>query len=407
MCKTKTDRCFRRRAAAAAAVAVAGTVLVGFAAMAIDMGVFYNTRIEAQRSADAAALAGAWKLLGDERLKGATGISTLTTQARESAAQMAGLNHVLRKGPEVELNAANSESGDIVLGRLERIDDRSEPLATAVEPLLFNSVSVLVRRDQVRNGPVPFFFGQIFGFKTKDMSARAVATAQDRIAGFRVTSSTGNAQILPFAVHVDAWNNLMNGTWSTGDKYSYNPVTKTVTLGSDGVYELNMYPGGGNGKKPGDFVFDSSTGQLPPGNFGTVDIGAANNSTADISRQIRYGISAADLAHLGGEIKFNNDGKLYLNGDTGLSAAVKDDLEAIKGQPRAIPLFTHVSGPGNNATYTIVAFAGVRVVNVKLTGSMNSKAVTIQPAVVVDDAAIVEQYVEPSFFVYTPPTLVR
>ena len=42
-------------------------------------------------------------------------------------------------------------------------------------------------------------------------------------------------------------------------------------------------------------------------------------------------------------------GKLYLNGDTGISAGVKDELASIKGQPRIIPIFSTVSGNGNNA----------------------------------------------------------
>ena len=46
------------------------------------------------------------------------------------------------------------------------------------------------------------------------------------------------------------------------------------------------------------------------------------------------------------------------------------------------PIFRSVSGPGNNATYTIVKFVGVRVMDVRLTGSMSSKQVTVQPAVV-------------------------
>lgn len=390
---------FVRRGAAVATVAVTGTVLIGFAALAIDMGVFYNTRVEAQRSADAAALAGAWKLLGEKRLMGSTGVNALLNEARQSARQVAGMNSVFKKSPDVDLNSANGSDGDIVFGRLNNPADRSEQIQTGLDPELFNCISVTVRRDHVRNGPVPFFFGQIFGFKTKDMSASAVAAARNRIAGYKVTGQSGNAQLLPFTVHVDAWQGLMDRTQTAGDNYSYDPVTKTVSQGSDGIFEINMYPGGGNGGK--------GSGQLPSGNFGTVDIGKANNSTADISRQIRSGVSAEDLAALGGELKFDANGKIYLNGDTGLSAAVKDDLESIKGLPRAIPLFTEVSGPGNNAMYTIVGFAGVRVMHVKLTGSMSSKAVIVQPAVVADYTTIPSSTATHSYFVYYPPALVR
>lgn len=396
---------FRRRGAAIATVAVTGTVLIGFAALAIDMGVFYNTRIEAQRSADAGALAGAWQLLGDERVKGSTSVGTLMTRARQSASQVSGLNSVFKQGPTVDLNACNSQDGDILIGYLNNPEDRNEGISTGVDPNTFNSVSVLVRRDSVRNGPIPFFFGQIFGLKTKNMSAKAVAAAQNKIGGYKVTGQTGNAQLLPFTVHVDAWQNLIDNNYSVGDNYRYDPATKTVSEGPDGINELNMYPGAGNSN--GGYAKESSSGQLPPGNFGTVDIGSPNNSTCDISRQIRQGVNASDLAYFGGELKFDAEGKIRLNGDTGLSAAVKDDLEAIKGQPRAIPLFTQVSGPGNNASYTVVAFAGIRVMAVKLTGSMSSKAVIVQPAVVVDDAAVPTTTAEPSYFVYYPPALVR
>src|SRR4029079_6696526 len=144
-------------------------------------------------------------------------------------------------------------------------------------------------------------------------------------------------------------------------------TTKTISAGADGVKEVNLFPQG--------------TGS--PGNRGTVDIGSSNNSTADIARQIVYGISASDLAYLGGSIQFNSSGVLHLNGDTGISAGVKDELASIIGQPRLIPIFSSVVGPGNNADYTIVKFVGVRVLDVKLTGSMSTKHVTIQPCNVV------------------------
>jgi hypothetical protein len=122
---------------------------------------------------------------------------------------------------------------------------------------------------------------------------------------------------------------------------------------------------------------------LPPGNRGTVDFGGLNNSTADLARQIRYGMNDDDWAALADqgitELRWDTE-PLSIQGDTGLSAGIKDDLESIKGQPRAIPLFSSVSGPGNNAIYTIVRFVGVRIMYVKLTGSPAQKTVVVQPA---------------------------
>ena len=72
-----------------------------------------------------------------------------------------------------------------------------------------------------------------------------------------------------------------------------------------------------------------------------------------------------------------------MNGDTGISAGVKDELESIKGKPRIVPIFSQVTGPGNNAMYTIIHFAGVRIMEVKLTGKQSGKRVMAQPANVI------------------------
>jgi hypothetical protein len=178
------------------------------------------------------------------------------------------------------------------------------------------------------------------------------------------------------------------------DSWKYNSETEGVTSGTDGIKEINLYPQG--------------TGS--PGNRGTIDIGGANNSTSDISRQIRDGISPDDMQDFdddGRTLVFNAQGKLWLNGDTGISAGVKDDLLAIRGEPRIIPIFRTVSGNGNNAEYTIVCFAGVRIMEVKLTGKMSDKKVMIQPCKIVAKGAVPGPATTTSYFIYSPPWLVR
>ena len=128
-------------------------------------------------------------------------------------------------------------------------------------------------------------------------------------------------------------------------------------------------------------LFPQGTGS--PGNRGTVNIGASNNSTATLCRQITEGISPADLAYYpGGQLTFDASGNLYLNANPGISAGCKSALASIIGQTRLIPIFTSVVGNGNNAEYDIVEFVGVRIMDVNLTGSMSSKHLTVQPALV-------------------------
>ena len=78
------------------------------------------------------------------------------------------------------------------------------------------------------------------------------------------------------------------------------------------------------------------------------------------------------------EVKASATLPLELNGDTGVNAGFKEQLEAIIGQSRVIPIFSEVSGNRNNPTYSSVKFVGVNIVNVKLTG--NPKYLIIQPA---------------------------
>jgi len=94
-----------------------------------------------------------------------------------------------------------------------------------------------------------------------------------------------------------------------------------------------------------------------------------------------HSLNDGGLSYFGGEIRFDQ-GPWQINGDTG----IKDELESINGLPRAIPLFTEVTAPGNNAMYTIVEFVGIRIMDVKLAGG--DKHVYIQPAPFIDPSAI-------------------
>lgn len=383
----------KRRGVSFAFVVVSLVMMLGMASMTVDIGMMYRARNEAQAAADAAAMAAAWRLMDQNRLRGTSFVTSVNDAARATAASFAAKNPIINEAPTLDLNTGNDTGGDVVLGRLVNPNSASEALSFA-DPARFNAVHVLLRRNEVRNGPIDLFFAAAFGHETAEISASATAAFYDGVVGWRVTDTTGNAGLLPFALHVNAWNNLMAGTVTTGDQYSYNSVTGAVTGGGDGILELNLYPGSG-------------TGQLPPGNFGTVDIGSPNNSTADLSRQILYGVNQDDLAYFGGTLELGSNGEIDLNGDTGLSAGIKDELAAIIGKPRSIPIFSTVSGNGNNAMFTVVGFVGIRIMDVKLTGSMNSKKVIIQPAYVLDDAVIVGENTGQSSFVFKPVQLVR
>jgi len=232
---------------------------------------------------------------------------------------------------------------------------------------------VTLHRDEAGTGndrPLPLFFAPVIGSKTANVEATATAAMLPGVGFTMASSSSQTVGILPIALDVGTWNALMAGVGT--DKYSYNPSTGAVPAGSDGVLEVDLYPSGSN--------------LMPPGNRGTVNIGTTNNGTNNLVRQIQFGLSASDMAPYGGTIRF--DQTLQLAGNPGLSAAIKAPLNAIIGQPRALPILSAVSGNGANAVYTIVKFVGVRVLNVQLTGSPSQKHVTIQPAPFSDPTVI-------------------
>lgn len=82
-------------------------------------------------------------------------------------------------------------------------------------------------------------------------------------------------------------------------------------------------------------------------------------------------------------------------------------MKDVIGEVKAIPLFTSVSGPGNNATYVISRFVGVRIMDVRLTGNPNKRHVTVQPAPHSDSTVVKGQTEVRSDSIFTKPVLIR
>lgn len=360
--------------------AVLMVMIMAMLAFAVDLGYLYVAREEMQRSADSAALAAAWDLVDNGALTGNSNVYVMEESARARAVQYASLNQVLRQSPGL----ANE---DVVVGFLPNPSDPSTSIDISGTNTP-NTVWVRVRRTEEQNGRIPFFMANVLGIHSIGAEVEATAALLNSFQGFQ-TPSSGNLEMLPFALDQSTWNDLVGGVGT--DDWNWDAATGQVQAGADGILELNLYPQG-NGS---------------PGNRGTIDIGSSNNSTADIARQIVEGVSPADLEHHGGKLEFNSNGELPLNGDTGISAGVKDELESIKGLPRIIPIFSEVTGPGNNAMYTIVQFAGVRIMEVKLTGKQSGKRVMIQPANIVARGGIPSPTSGTTPFVYSPVWLVR
>jgi Flp pilus assembly protein TadG len=386
-----------RQGAVLVLIAIMMAFMLTMVAFAVDVGFMNCAKTDLQRSADAAAIAACWELRKAPSSLTPNMTSTEVTNARTQAVSYAGLNKVLNATTAINSNTSNSTSGDVVVGYLSNPSSPSCTMDTS-QLTKDNAVQVTVRRSSAENGKVPLFFAKVLGLSSETMQASATAAILSNFNSFKMPSNGTNLGILPFALDKQTWDTLMAGTKVSGtdggigyDNFKYDSSTGNVTSGTDGVAEVDLYPQG--------------TGA--PGNRGTVDIGSSNNSTADISRQIVYGVNQSDLNAIGGSLTFDANGHIFLNGDTGISAGVKDELASIIGKPRIIPIYDQVAGNGNNANYRIVEFVGVRILDVQLTGKMNAKHVTIQPADVTTLGGTSNGGTTTSQFIYSPVWLVR
>jgi len=341
-------------------------VMLGVAAFTVDFGLLNVTKGQIQNAADSAAHAAMQELV--------QGIGPGAAVTSKTAAENA--------GETARLMVQRFRTGDVQSTQLEvardiRFGRRSWDAGTSqwvrewgVSP--YNMVEVSVRRTEAANAPLGAVFSRVFGKKSFDLEARSVASVAPTTGFSLPAGSSSTINILPIALDLTTWNALLaqihDGTPNGfQDQHRYHSSTRSVSTGPDNIPEVNIYP--------------DANSNLPPGNRGTVDIGSPNNSTADLVRQILTGINSYDLSFFpNNELKFNSQGVLYLNGDTGISAGIEDALRSIIGKPTAIPIFITVSGPGNNAQYTIVKFVGVRVMAVKLTGGPDQRYLRVQPA---------------------------
>ncbi len=357
----------QKRLGAVVCLAAAMMIMIlAFLAFTVDVGFIALTKAQMKGCSDAAALSASQELIPLFKPGATLSYAVAQDKAGLAAEDIASYH---RSGDHKQ--AYLERARDVRYGQYYQ-DENSGAMVKNYDVWPANFVEVTTRRDQPL-GPgesagtgspdssLPLFFAPALGTRSADLRVRSAAAMMPGVGFRRPPGPDQTIHVLPIALDIETWENLLAGVGS--DNFSYNEQTKQVSSGTDGILEVNLYPTG--------------DGSLPPGNRGTVDIGGSNNSTNDLKRQILHGINQDDLDQLGFELRF--DQQCILNGDTGLSAGIKAQLEAIIGEPRAIPLFSSVSGPGNNANYVIEKFVGVRILEVKLTGSPKQKRVIVQP----------------------------
>lgn len=143
-------------------VAVSMIFVLGMAGLGIDLASLYVGRSQAQRAADAAALAAAQALVSDG-CTSATG--TLSASCQALAIQRA-----------VAVGNAN-----LVAGESPNLTDSDVTFlsTSTTDP----QIQVIAARDTSHSNPMPTFFVKIFGIQSANVSAKATAEAYNAAGG--------------------------------------------------------------------------------------------------------------------------------------------------------------------------------------------------------------------------------
>ncbi len=154
----------RRPAATFVLVLVAMPVLIGMAALTIDIGVIYSTKADLQDSADAAALAAI------QVIANADNYANPRLAATETAMDIVHRNGVM--GHAVTLDPAR----DVIFGRAT-YDAGTASYNFTADDVPTNAVRVRVRHTaDSPNGQAPLYFAAIFGRSATDITGQAATT---------------------------------------------------------------------------------------------------------------------------------------------------------------------------------------------------------------------------------------
>jgi len=187
----KTSEMKNQHGASAVVVAIALITLLGFAALAIDVGYLYSTRNELQNIADGAALA-ATRQLGTEYQ--ALSYQDQQTYVCNPATIVPVAQAVALKNQAAKVNIVIN-SADVIIGTW----DGSTLTPTLNQP---DAVGVIARRDSAANSPVTTFFAAVF--KIFGGNLDTVAINADAIAALSGLGETDTSDLeLPIGVDED------------------------------------------------------------------------------------------------------------------------------------------------------------------------------------------------------------
>jgi hypothetical protein len=341
---------------------------LGLLAFTIDVGYIAWVATDLQTAADAAALAGAEKLqelyvqytLPGQVNKSST-LSRATTNTCDSPIATAEAFCSCNKAGNVAILLRDE---DITFGYMTSHGTYHSNYGE-YNGGFPNSITVVARRDDKSNSPLSLFFGALFGFPTKNLTATATATIYSGdVTSLRAIAGV-NAHILPVALDMNIWKTF----YTTG----LSP-DGTMHVAANGSPQLQVYP--------------CDATNTPP-SFGLLDLGPPSKQTPAFQNWSNEGDTPNDINYLVNQslvpVSTGNPKNWKCGPD--LTGTLLNNFQSQMGVPNLIPLFDPAGTPCANASYPIVGFVGVAISQADL--SCGCMAISIQPSAIIDPTAVI------------------
>lgn len=398
--------------------------LTGFFALCLNVVRLQNVQSQLQTACRSAALAGAAELLDEGVLYGRQDAAEAGLMAREAARFFASRNTVDGHPIQLDRNVANDPEGDVVVGWVDPTGPVGQVVqttsATELEP---NTVRVTMHIGKNVADEMTLWLGAMVGVKSFDVGARAKATIDRRVSGFRPRPGV-RVPLAPFVAEYETWiAEAQKAANDDGnDEYSVDPKTGAVVAGSDGIAEMKLICGPPLAKKTEVKTPEATevvaaaetvaTAEAPeteqPDDATTTVTSSATIACAPLvllnpeggspfpdAVRCREGLSADDLGLYGRELVLEA-GMRTVFVDESMSNDLVYAMMDIVGQPRAWALGERDSESSDE--WTVVGFAAARVVAVRAVedSENNEWEIIIQPTTLVCSQAVASPDMNPN-----------
>ncbi|MCS6850441.1 MAG: hypothetical protein NZ700_04645 [Gemmataceae bacterium] len=354
--------------------------------LVLQTGCRYLLRMESQIAAEAAALAAAQALWDDCRLLNhPAAIHHLVRQARTDAVGFAPRNWVGARPFRLVANDSNHWAGNVVVGTLAWPDRVFQVAKGADDPTEPRNLSINAVRVQVWDGKGPLTGGSL-----ASLAAAATAYLDQDVIGFRPLGRAA-APIMPMALCSDATGRSPE-SWEHQVEQRHGPDRVrfrrhargwVAEPGPDGLHEMTV-------RLALAAVEDRLT--EPPN---ACWLWFERTDLANLGRQIRHGVTAADLAAYNSELVLPDEGSVRVACAWVGPAYDSEELSYLReclfdlardGTGRVWPLCRQE--PSLSETVTLVGFVAARIAAVETTE--DALVMTLQPCTLSSGCAVTD-----------------